>query len=119
MLLLAYLLNLNPEWSDAKIMVRSIVENEKERYNMATSLNELVPAIRIKAVTEVIVKPADMTVVNVMHSYSRNSDVVFLGLMEPESGAESEYAKRLIELASKFNTTIFVRNAGEFAGHLI
>jgi len=119
MLLLAYLLNLNPEWNDATIVVRSIVENEKERNSMAASLNELVPATRIKAETQIIVKPDGMTVAEVMHSYSRNSEVVFLGLMEPKPGAESAYAQRLIELASGFNTTIFVRNAGEFAGHLI
>ena len=95
------------------------VENEKERHSMADSLNELVPATRIKAATEVIVKSADKTVAEIMHSYSRNSDVVFLGLMEPKAGGESEYAERLIKLASGFNTTIFVHNAGEFAGHLI
>jgi len=119
MLLLAYLLSLNPEWNDSKIMVRSIVESSEEREKMVDSLNELVPATRIKAMNEVIIKPRDMTVVEVMHSYSSNSDVVFLGLMEPEPGAESEYAKRLIELSKGFNTTIFVHNAGEFAGHLI
>ena len=54
-----------------------------------------------------------------MHSYSRNSAVVFLGLMEPEAGAESDYAERLVELVGGFNTTIFVHNAGEFAGQLI
>ena len=72
MLLLSYLLNLNPEWNDARIMVRSIVENEMERDNMAASLNELVPATRIKATTEVVVKPADITVAKVMQSYSKN-----------------------------------------------
>ena len=119
MLLLAYLLNLNPEWNDASIIVRSIMENEKEHDSMAASFNELVPSTRIKADTEVIVKPTNMTVADVMHNYSRNSAVVFLGLMEPEPGAESEYAERLIELAGGFNTTIFVRNAGYFAGNLV
>jgi len=119
MLLLAYLLSLNPEWNDALITVRSVVENEIERDSLADSLNKLVPATRINAETEVIVKPPDKTVVEIMHSYSSNSDAVFLGLMEPEPGRESEYAERLTELASGFHTSIFVHNAGEFAGHLI
>ncbi len=119
MLLLAYLLNLNPDWNDAIITVRSIVGTEEERDSMVDSLNELVPATRIKAVTEVVVKPPDKTVAEIMHSYSGNSDVVFLGLMEPKPGAEAEYAQRLIDLAGGFKTTIFVRNSGEFAGHLI
>ncbi|MCP4653783.1 MAG: hypothetical protein GY856_00040, partial [bacterium] len=53
------------------------------------------------------------------HTHSRRSDVVFFGLREPEPGTEKEYAERLITLASGLNTTIFVRNAGEFAGNLI
>ncbi len=39
MLLLAYLLNLNPEWSDARIVVRSIVESDQERDIVADSLS--------------------------------------------------------------------------------
>lgn len=119
MLLLAYLLSMNNQWSEAKITVRSIVENEKERTKMSDSLNKLVPAARINASTEVIVKTPDRTIPEIMHSYSKNSDVVFLGLMKPEVGAELEYAERLTELASGFKTTIFVHNASEFAGHLI
>ncbi len=119
MLLLAHLLNLNLEWRDAKIVVRSIVENESERASMEVNLSKLVPETRIQAETEVIVKSPNTTAIKLMHNYSRTADIVFLGLMEPKPGTESKYAKRLIELASGFNTTIFVRNAGEFAGHLI
>jgi hypothetical protein len=45
--------------------------------------------------------------------------VVFLGLKDPLPETEGEYARWLSELAKGFPTTIFVRNAGEFAGHLI
>ena len=119
MLLLAHLLKLNLEWKDATIVVRSIVESEDERNNMEVNLSKLVPETRIQAKTEVIVKPVNATPAKIMHNYSRTADIVFLGLMEPKPGTESKYAKRLIELASGFNTTVFVRNAGEFAGHLI
>ena len=77
------------------------------------------PQIRINAETEVIVRPKEKSVQKVMHEQSQNASIVFLGLMEPKAGKETEHAKRLIELASGFNTTIFVRNAGEFAGSLI
>jgi amino acid transporter len=119
MLLLAYLLSLNPEWSDARIMVRSVVENDRARKKMEASLNKLVPSTRIKAETEVIVKPKGKTILEVMHEYSRNASVVFLGLREPEPGAESEYAEHMKKMVKGFNTTIFVHNEGEFAGHLI
>jgi len=119
MLLLAYLLSLNPEWNNARIKVRSVVVNERARKKMEASLNKLVPSTRIKAETEVIIKPPDKTIVQVMHEQSRYADMVFLGLREPEPGSESEYADRLNEMVKGFNTVIFVHNAGEFAGHLI
>jgi amino acid transporter len=119
MLLLAYLLNLNPEWSDAKIMVRSIVESEQERAIVVASLSELIPETRIRAETDVIIKPAESTIFEIMQNCSKEADIVFLGLMIPQPGNELEYAQRLIELASRFKTTIFVLNAGEFAGRLI
>ena len=39
--------------------------------------------------------------------------------MEPEEGTEAENAERLIEMAEGLSTTIFVRNASEFAGELL
>ncbi|MCZ6636359.1 MAG: Na-K-Cl cotransporter [bacterium] len=119
MLLLAYLLSLNPEWTDAKIVVRSIADSEQEREEKAASLSALIPEARIQAETEIIVKPPDQTFSEVMHAHSQETDVVFLGLKDPSSGTEAEYARWLTELAGGFRTTIFIRNAGEFAGHLI
>lgn len=119
MLLLAYLLSLNPQWNNARIRVRSIVENEREKEKMEASLNALVPEARIKAETEVIVRPAHSTITKVLHTYSRDADIVFLGLREPELGSESEYAEQLKRVVKGFNTTIFVHNAGKFSGDLL
>jgi len=119
MLLLAYLLNMNPEWKEAKIILRSIINSEEEKESMALNLSELISEVRIEADYSIIVKPPDKSVTKIIHENSRNSDIVFLGLMLPEPGKEVEYAKRLKEFASGLNTTIFIRSAGEFAGHLI
>jgi len=119
MLLLAYLLTLNTEWKDAKILVRSIARDEEERKSQLAALDDLIPETRIQAESEVILKPADQSIAEVMHAHSQGADVVFLGLMEPEPGAEAEYAERLSKMVSGFKTTIFVRSAGQFAGHLI
>ncbi|MFH1845535.1 MAG: amino acid permease [bacterium] len=119
MLLLAYLLKLNAQWREARITIRCIVANEFERERAETDLKALILETRIQAVPEVIIKPPDRSVVEVMHETSRRADIVFLGLMDPEPGTEAEHAERLSVMASGFNTTIFVRNAGEFAGHLI
>lgn len=119
MLLLAYLLSLNPEWSDAKIVIRAIARNEEERVEQEAGLKALLPEIRINAETQIIVKPSDQSVAEVIQGISRSASVVFLGLMEPEPGEEAAYAARLAALVEPLNTAIFVRNAGEFAGQLI
>ena len=119
MLLLAYLLRLSSEWHDARLVVRSIVDDEEERNSMTESLAQLIPEARMQAETEIIVREPGQAVPEILHAHSRDADLVFLGLMQPEPGKEGEYAARLIELAEGLRTTIFVRNAGEFAGNLI
>lgn len=119
MLLLAYLLRLSGEWTDARLVVRSIVDNEEESSSIAASLAKLIPEARMQAETEIIIRQPGQAVPEILHARSHDADVVFLGLMEPEPGREGEYAARLAELAEGLRTTIFVRNAGEFAGNLI
>ncbi len=119
MLMLAYLLSLNPEWQDARIVVRSVVDGESERIPMKESLDELMPDLRINADTEVIVRQGNETIAEIVARYSQNSDVTFLGLNDPKEGTEAEYAQRLYSLCSGLKTTIFVRNASEFAGRLV
>lgn len=119
MLLLAYLLNMNTAWQKSTILVRSIADNEQDRQTKTDNLNALIPEARIQAETEIIVKSPDQTFAEVMHAHTEETDVVFLGLKDPLPGTEGEYARWLNEVAKGFPTTIFVRNAGEFAGNLI
>jgi potassium/chloride transporter 4/5/6 len=119
MLLLAYLLRLNPGWRDSRICVRSVARDEEERRLQLEGLAKLLPETRIGAETEVLVKPADSSITEILHQTSANADVVFLGLQEPKPGREAAYAERIVELAQGLNTCIFVRSAGEFAGRLI
>jgi len=119
MLLLTHLLTGNPEWSDARVVVRSIVLDPETASSRETELARLIAETRIRAEAEVIVKSPDQTVVEMIHATSRRADVVFFGLMEPKAGEEAAAAGRLAELARGLKTTIFVRNAGEFAGRLV
>lgn len=119
MLLLAYLLSLNPEWRGARIVVRSIVGGEDERAMMAESLARLIPETRIHAETEILIRPPGKDLAELLHEKSGDAEVVFLGLKDPEPGTEADYAARLIELSEGLRATIFVRNSGEFAGSLV
>ena len=120
MLLLAHLLRLNPEWSDARLTVRSIARSESERDSQHEGLAELLAENRIEADTKVLYEPdTGRDIAEILHRHSARADVVFLGLMIPELGNETAYAERLEQLASGLKTTIFVRNAGRFAGDLL
>jgi amino acid transporter len=119
MLLLAYLLSLNHEWKGAKIVINSIVKDEKERETLKTSLSKLISETRIQAETRIIIKPQDREINEIIRTISGTADMVFIGLKIPESGGETRYAEKLNIIASGLRTVIFVRNAGEFAGNLI
>ena len=119
MLLLAYLLTQNAEWKSAEIHIHSIILEEKEREKMMESLQEMIDEIRIKAIPQVITKPEDQSVFEVMHHYSKDADIVFMGLMIPEIGKESEYLERMNEFSNNFKATIFIKNGEKFAGKLL
>ena len=119
MLLLTHMLMMNKQWQDARVVVRSIILDANQHEARAAGLAQLVVETRIPAETEVVVKPPDQTVAEVIHQHSRQADLTFLGLMIPDPGAEAESVDRLNELASGLNTTIFVRNASEFSGELL
>ncbi len=119
MLLLAHLLSLNAEWREARVLVRVIIEEGEDRGAMRRRLTEMIREVRIEARADIITRPANKTVSEVMRESGRGADVVFLGLMLPGPGQEGAYAERLNELVSGFRAAVLVRNAGEFSGELI
>jgi hypothetical protein len=119
MLLLAHLLNQNPEWRHANITLRSIVSDETEREELQEALDHMTTEARIEAESEVILKDADRTVTEIMHDASRGADLVFLGLAVVPPGEEDAYAARLEEFIEGVPNAVFVHSAGPFAGQLI
>ncbi len=110
---------LNPEWSDSRIVVRSIARSEEEREFQEEGLQALLDEVRIEADTDVIKQPESRSIAEIIHERSAGASIVFLGMQDAAPGTEAEYAQRLDELSSGLCTTVFVRNAGEFAGKLI
>ena len=119
MLMLAYLLSLNPEWDGTSITVKSVASSETARDGIEKDLEKLIPRSRIPAESQVILKPPDQTVAQVMHEHSAEAELVFMGLLEPDPGTEVDYAKRLLEISEGFPSVVLVRNAGEFVGQLV
>ena len=119
MLLLAHLLSLNPAWAGAEITVKSIASSELSRQEIEDGLAQLLPAARITASTKVMLKPDDGSVLDLMREESREAEVVFMGLMQPDPGEELDYAHRLTELVEGFSSVVLVRNSGWFIGELV
>ena len=107
MLLLAYLLTRNPSWKKAQIQIMSIASNEHMKVQTENYLVRLMPEIRIAAEPRIFIKPKEKTVVELIHEYSADAEVVFLGLATPEPGNEEEYAKRLEDMAGEMPAVFF------------
>jgi amino acid transporter len=119
MLLFAYLLSVNPEWHGAEICVRSVATNEMMQQQTRRSLERMLQESRITARTEVTIRREGVSIQDMIHEQSRDADIVFLGLRQPEPGAEMAYAERLEELVGTLPTVVLVRNASQFAGKLL
>ncbi|MFH1810330.1 MAG: Na-K-Cl cotransporter [Pseudomonadota bacterium] len=119
MLLLAHLLTRNREWRGGRITVLSVASSELMKQNTEAALARLMPEIRIHAEVQVILKPKDQTIREIIHAQSGLADAVFLGLATPPEGEEKAYAERLIELAEGLQTFFFVKNASLFMGELV
>ena len=119
LVLFAHLLSLDPGWRDATINIKSIATTEMMAERTVRTLDEMIRAARIGAQFEVIRKPEDETILEIIHSRSKDADVVFLGLKEIDVGEAEDYVERLLQLMSGLRTVLFVRNAGQFRGQLL
>jgi hypothetical protein len=119
LLLLAYLLTRNRQWRGARIRVLSVASNVLMRETTERTLRRLLPELRIDADVEVVLRPPETSIRELIQAESRDADAVLLGLATPEQGKEEEYALRLAELADGLPTFFFVKNASLFVGELI
>jgi len=119
MLLLSYLLTRNPQWRESRIRILSIASNSLMKENTERFLRQLIPEIRIEAEIDVMVKPEDVSVKEVIVKESAEAELVLLGLAVPEEGEEESYARRLFDLAEGLPSCIFVHNGSLFIGELV
>lgn len=110
MLLLAYLLKLNLQWSKAKIRILSLVLEEASKLKLEKGIKDLLPKARIKADVDIVVSIEPFATVLV--EKSKNSDLVFLGLQDIEKGSEAKVGQNLEILSKDLKTTVFVQNNG-------
>ncbi len=117
--LFAHLLSLNAEWRDAAITIKSIATSDMMLERNRALLERVVRASRISADLEVMLRTADVRVIDVIRERSKDADVVLMGLRRVKPGDEMAYARRLSEFADALPTVLFVRSTGEFRGRLL
>lgn len=111
MLILAYMLKLNPEWEEAEIRIRSMAETQNERDMLEAGIRQSLRKARIAAEVNVTVEP-DASFGQVIRRESSEADIVFLGLRRTEEGQEEKHVEKLEELSQVGKVVVFVQNNG-------
>ncbi|MBD3240877.1 MAG: hypothetical protein GF331_09850, partial [Chitinivibrionales bacterium] len=111
MLILAYLLTLNQEWTGASIRVLRAVADEAGRAEAERDLTGLIESARIEVEAHVIVsrKPLHET----LYEYSHRSTAVFLGFRIPEVENAERFQQAFSSLLEGLPTTLLVHSTGE------
>jgi hypothetical protein len=110
MLILAYMLKLNPEWEDADIHIRAMVDDSIQREKLLKGIKKSLAEARIPASVHILMATEDQSFTQILHEHSSDADIVFMGLKVTERGREKEHIKKIEELADAAKITVFVQN---------
>lgn len=93
MIALAYLLNKSSDWVNAKVVLKTIIFNEKDRESTNSKLQYFIENSRLGINGEVIFSK-NKNVFETMRESSKNANLVFLGIRPPaEEESPEEYSK--------------------------
>lgn len=109
MLILAYMLKLNREWEEAKIVIRSVVATEQEKTTLSKGISRSVKNARIPASVKIIINQED-SFPETVKKESAGADIVMLGLGTPGKGREPEEVEKIEELSKQGKVVVFVQN---------
>ena len=79
----------------------------------------MLPDLRMDVRLDVLLKPEDVSTIDVIRKSSLSSDLLFMGIAVVEPGQEDAYASKLMSLLEGLPTTILVRNSSRFQGRLV
>ncbi|MDJ0648774.1 MAG: amino acid permease [Xenococcaceae cyanobacterium MO_188.B19] len=114
MLLLAYLLRTDINWRNARIYLKLVVPDEAAAAAAKDNLQEYIEKLRINHVTPQVLLSQGRPFGEILRQYSRNADLVFLGMATPRENY-MEYYESLQAKVIDLPSTIFVLAAPDFA----
>lgn len=113
MLILAYLLRTDINWRNARIYLKLVVADEVGAVAARDNMKDLSDRLRIDVIPKIIIAQ-QRSFDEILARSSRNSDLVFLGMAEPQENF-MEYYESLQVRVAKLPSTIFVLAASDFA----
>ncbi|MCG8373623.1 MAG: Na-K-Cl cotransporter [Balneolales bacterium] len=90
MMILAYLVNNSLDWREAEVHIKMAVQGEEALEGARQNIQGILEEIRIKALVDIIPaegKPFD----EILNTNSKDADLIFLGLAEPDENFEVYY----------------------------
>lgn len=122
MLALAYLLKRSGAWRDAELVLKTIVEQPEDRFDLQARQEAFIESVRVNARAEVIVRSLDDTFENI-RKLSEGADLVMLGMRAPfKDESEEEYCRYYEDILRNTNgmpPTALVLAAGEMDHYAI
>ncbi|MCL2218441.1 MAG: amino acid permease [Chitinispirillia bacterium] len=111
MVILAYLMSLNPEWSGVRIRILRIVNTTDDAESARKELEKLIEAARIDVEIKTII--SDDSFPNMLRRQSGLSSVIFLGFSVDENTDPVKFQEAYTGLLQGMPTTILIQSTGE------
>jgi amino acid transporter len=110
MLLLAFLISENWEWSNTTIRILRVVEKEDGRLPAEEALQKLMELARVEADVDVVVSKESFS--RILHEHSADATCVILGFELPEIAHEAEWHACYRAFVDAMPTTIMINSLG-------
>ncbi len=112
MVLLAYLMSLNSEWSGCRIRILRVVREEHYYQRAHDALQKIMDAARMSD-AEVNVIVSDQSFDTILQSHSNDATVVFMGFAVPELRMAEQFHRQLAQLLESLPTVLLIHSTGE------
>jgi len=112
MLMLAHIIGSNEAWENAEIRLLRLLENEKGRSQAEAYMADFLKKVRVRATPVVLVKNrAAESLADTLSHCSTDTDLLLLGLPEPQTGQMCTQAFNVRRLMQPLPSTLLVRSA--------
>lgn len=111
MLILGYLISINPEWSGSQIRILRVIQNENIATQTQFELENLIEHARINASLKVLLSSKDFS--TILKENSGDASIIFLGFDLPEPDSIFSFQNSLNEMLKNLPTTLLVSSTGD------